>query len=477
LEALPLFGPFSVSSQRFSSVDFAAVHTLDLIDTFEPIIETRPASHDLKSVTSLSGFRAGRSLGNLFQSDDLGFSEITNSRVRLKKGATKTSQPRLISKTADERELPYLDDAKLRSAFALFANMNDDDPLVDFISMASTNDLATIIGAPVPFARSHLDAVYPAISAAFPSLRQYSIEIATDVRASSILDFTLAASVSGVVPSIGTPILLSHGNPQIFSAMMESEGLSEEGTSANGLLIRSATPSGAAAASVGQPSAASTQTSPASRSARGGASGGAGGGGSGGAGGGAGVIGNPAIANVSGPSVSGSDDLTTTGSARTESDQNNLASGAVPAGNDPANYPVDPYAPSVQSIPANSPEFSEQPAVLPNEVGNAAGSSTTSGVEFAPPVGAMPLSPMDDYAINLLDSDDFNPLGNYVPDLSDNSLDDLSDLPGQVTDGYPDHQPALEASEAVIPEPSTIAIWSLLGLAGLGYGWRKRRKA
>jgi hypothetical protein len=31
--------------------------------------------------------------------------------------------------------------------------------------------------------------------------------------------------------------------------------------------------------------------------------------------------------------------------------------------------------------------------------------------------------------------------------------------------------------EAVIPEPSTIAIWSLLGLVGLGYGWRKKRKA
>ncbi len=28
-----------------------------------------------------------------------------------------------------------------------------------------------------------------------------------------------------------------------------------------------------------------------------------------------------------------------------------------------------------------------------------------------------------------------------------------------------------------IPEPSTIAIWSLLGLAGLGYGWRKKRTA
>jgi hypothetical protein len=30
---------------------------------------------------------------------------------------------------------------------------------------------------------------------------------------------------------------------------------------------------------------------------------------------------------------------------------------------------------------------------------------------------------------------------------------------------------------SVIPEPSTIAIWSLLGLAGLGVGWRNRRKA
>ena len=28
-----------------------------------------------------------------------------------------------------------------------------------------------------------------------------------------------------------------------------------------------------------------------------------------------------------------------------------------------------------------------------------------------------------------------------------------------------------------IPEPSTIAIWSLLGLVGLGFGWRKKRKA
>jgi hypothetical protein len=27
----------------------------------------------------------------------------------------------------------------------------------------------------------------------------------------------------------------------------------------------------------------------------------------------------------------------------------------------------------------------------------------------------------------------------------------------------------------VVPEPSTVAIWSLLGLAGLGYGWRKKR--
>lgn len=28
-----------------------------------------------------------------------------------------------------------------------------------------------------------------------------------------------------------------------------------------------------------------------------------------------------------------------------------------------------------------------------------------------------------------------------------------------------------------VPEPSTVAIWSLLSLAGLGYGWRKKRKA
>ena len=35
----------------------------------------------------------------------------------------------------------------------------------------------------------------------------------------------------------------------------------------------------------------------------------------------------------------------------------------------------------------------------------------------------------------------------------------------------------LAFTRSVIPEPSTIAIWSLLGLAGLMYGWRKRRKA
>jgi hypothetical protein len=33
------------------------------------------------------------------------------------------------------------------------------------------------------------------------------------------------------------------------------------------------------------------------------------------------------------------------------------------------------------------------------------------------------------------------------------------------------------ASLSANPEPSTIAIWSLLGLAGLGYGWRKKRRA
>ena len=33
------------------------------------------------------------------------------------------------------------------------------------------------------------------------------------------------------------------------------------------------------------------------------------------------------------------------------------------------------------------------------------------------------------------------------------------------------------ASLSSNPEPSTIAIWSLLGLVGLGYGWRKKRKA
>ena len=32
-------------------------------------------------------------------------------------------------------------------------------------------------------------------------------------------------------------------------------------------------------------------------------------------------------------------------------------------------------------------------------------------------------------------------------------------------------------TQGEIPEPSTVAIWSLLGLVGLGYGWRKRRSA
>jgi hypothetical protein len=37
--------------------------------------------------------------------------------------------------------------------------------------------------------------------------------------------------------------------------------------------------------------------------------------------------------------------------------------------------------------------------------------------------------------------------------------------------------PPSESFESIIPEPSTLAIWSLLGLCGIGFGWRRRRKA
>jgi hypothetical protein len=34
-----------------------------------------------------------------------------------------------------------------------------------------------------------------------------------------------------------------------------------------------------------------------------------------------------------------------------------------------------------------------------------------------------------------------------------------------------------EGLHGVIPEPSTLVIWSLLGICGIGIGWRRRRKA
>lgn len=35
----------------------------------------------------------------------------------------------------------------------------------------------------------------------------------------------------------------------------------------------------------------------------------------------------------------------------------------------------------------------------------------------------------------------------------------------------------LGLGSTVIPEPTTLAIWSLLGICGIGFGWRRRRKA
>ena len=53
----------------------------------------------------------------------------------------------------------------------------------------------------------------------------------------------------------------------------------------------------------------------------------------------------------------------------------------------------------------------------------------------------------------------------------------ISDVTGNGRAGVADteHVVDFHIHPSAIPEPSTIAIWSLLGLAGLGYGWRKKR--
>jgi len=40
----------------------------------------------------------------------------------------------------------------------------------------------------------------------------------------------------------------------------------------------------------------------------------------------------------------------------------------------------------------------------------------------------------------------------------------------------PDHRPVFAVAEVVIPEPSTLIVWSLLGASGVTLGWWRRRK-
>jgi hypothetical protein len=63
--------------------------------------------------------------------------------------------------------------------------------------------------------------------------------------------------------------------------------------------------------------------------------------------------------------------------------------------------------------------------------------------------------------------------------FSDATIAGLTMIPGTYNYALPYDTITLviEGQAPAIPEPSTIAIWSLLGLAGLGYGWRKKRKA
>ncbi len=57
--------------------------------------------------------------------------------------------------------------------------------------------------------------------------------------------------------------------------------------------------------------------------------------------------------------------------------------------------------------------------------------------------------------------------------------DDGSTIVGEGTNpsGVPEAWMVTGWDAQAVPEPSTLAIWSLLALCGIGIGWRRRRKA
>ncbi len=86
----------------------------------------------------------------------------------------------------------------------------------------------------------------------------------------------------------------------------------------------------------------------------------------------------------------------------------------------------------------------------------------------------------------------FETTSNCIPNLPDNpyfdatTIDDNDGVPfdnyvsgsHSVTQSNPDPIGVWTISEpAAVPEPSTLVVWSLLGICGIGFGWRRRRKA
>lgn len=91
-----------------------------------------------------------------------------------------------------------------------------------------------------------------------------------------------------------------------------------------------------------------------------------------------------------------------------------------------------------------------------------------SGATFTPPVGDLGSD------ANTLLLYNFNELPGSTTAADESSLDRTGTL-GVGFAGAT--SPEFTSAPAPVPEPSTLAIWSLLGLCGIGFGWRRRRKA
>jgi hypothetical protein len=84
-------------------------------------------------------------------------------------------------------------------------------------------------------------------------------------------------------------------------------------------------------------------------------------------------------------------------------------------------------------------------------------------IDFPPAEDSTLFDPGDDFT---------DPLHNLPPiDLQD-------DPPESFPEDYPEvfDPPAGDGNIAALPEPGSLVAWSLLGLAGCGYAWRRKRR-